>query len=153
MRGFVVFVIAVITLGFAASGAFAETSLTQSQVKNVCGKDLASGGGYSGCDKKCGKSICDYHCGPNGKCGAFVVGMSAPGGGGPKGTNWINRIHVQGAIGGKITDKSSPGLIKSSPGLIAPQGTLLANPSAPGTVKGGAIHSKTITTTAPLMRQ
>jgi hypothetical protein len=48
-----------------ASNAFGLTTLTQSQVQNVCGKDLKNvGSGNVGCSKKCadGKSTCLYSC-------------------------------------------------------------------------------------------
>jgi hypothetical protein len=98
MRAAVTFAFATIPLAFALSQAPAETSLTKEQVNNVCGKALASGGGYSGCDKKCGNQICDYHCGPDGKCGAFVVKMTAGGSSGPKGSAWLERSHVEGSL-------------------------------------------------------
>ncbi|SRR5581483_8167622 len=47
--------------------------LTSQQVANVCGKNLVSGGGHSGCVKDCGpqnKYVCDFDCNnKTGKCG------------------------------------------------------------------------------------
>lgn len=52
----------------AAGNTYTTTNITESGVRNVCGKDLQSGGGAIGCTKQCGKSTCDYSCGgPEGK--------------------------------------------------------------------------------------
>ena len=64
MRSFVVCTVAVFAFGFLATDALAFTSLTKSQVKNVCGPDLKDRPGGFGCTKKCadGKSTCMYDC-------------------------------------------------------------------------------------------
>ncbi|MDR3475961.1 MAG: hypothetical protein P4M09_30320 [Devosia sp.] len=66
-----------VTVGSMAA-ARADTPLTQDQVNSVCGKDIKSGYGHTGCDKVCGngKHVCDYDC-YKGKCSGFVVGLEA----------------------------------------------------------------------------
>jgi hypothetical protein len=52
--------------------------LTPEQVKTVCGKDIQSGGGNTGCTKNCGlngQNICDYNC-KGGKCEGQIVAMT-----------------------------------------------------------------------------
>lgn len=53
--------------GFAS----AATRVTETQVRNVCGKDLQAGGGAIGCTKKCGNTTCDYNCYKD-KCNVIV---------------------------------------------------------------------------------
>lgn len=59
---------------FAVSDVSAKTiavKLTMEQVATVCGKKLQSGGGHTGCAKKCGtkgEHICDYDCKKGGQC-------------------------------------------------------------------------------------
>jgi len=67
-------------LAFPATDAGAKTiivSLTSQQVANVCGKNLQTGGGHSGCTKNCGagnKQICDFDCNNKTKqCGGQCV--------------------------------------------------------------------------------
>ncbi len=88
MRKSIVFTIALTTVAFIAGEASAATTLTEQQVRNVCGKLLKEGGGVIGCSKKCGKKdICDYSCGgPEGKgCRGFVVRAWLPSPGAPGG--------------------------------------------------------------------
>ena len=51
--------------------------LTSQQVANVCGKNMQTGGGHSGCSKNCGagnKQICDFDCNNKTKqCGGQCV--------------------------------------------------------------------------------
>jgi hypothetical protein len=68
MRKFAFFVATFATLGFLVCTASAA-SLTEGQVKNVCGGDLKSYGGAMGCTKKCGEHLCDYGCCKGDKCG------------------------------------------------------------------------------------
>ncbi len=49
----------------------AATRVTETQVRNICGKDLQSGGGAIGCSKKCGNTVCDYGCYKD-KCNVIV---------------------------------------------------------------------------------
>jgi hypothetical protein len=74
--------------GFFVTGAYAITSLTKSQVENVCGKDLQTANGHSGCTKKCanGTSTCIYDCShKTGDCNGVAVGLTAGGGTEPTG--------------------------------------------------------------------
>ena len=76
------------TSGFFVTSAYAITSLTQSQVENVCGKDLETGNGHSGCTKKCynGTSTCIYDCSAKtGDCNGVAVGLTTSGGTQPTG--------------------------------------------------------------------
>jgi len=59
-----------------ASGA---TRVTEQQVRNVCGKNLQSGGGAIGCTKKCGDTVCDYGCYKD-KCNVIVFRAGAAAG-------------------------------------------------------------------------
>jgi hypothetical protein len=56
--------------------ARADTVLTEDQVKNTCGKDLKTGDGTMGCDKRCGggNHLCYYGC-EQGKCRGWLVGL------------------------------------------------------------------------------
>lgn len=45
--------------------------VTEQQVRNVCGKNLQSGGGAIGCARKCGNTVCDYGCYKD-KCNVIV---------------------------------------------------------------------------------
>lgn len=68
-------------LAFAVTDASAKTitvKLTSQQVANVCGKNMQTGGGHSGCSKNCGagnKQICDFDCNNNKtkQCGGQCV--------------------------------------------------------------------------------
>ena len=67
-------------LAFAVTDASAKTiivKLTSQQVANVCGKNMQTGGGHSGCSKNCGagnKQICDFDCNNKTKqCGGQCV--------------------------------------------------------------------------------
>lgn len=91
MRILMGFAIAFGVLTFSVDQAGA-TSMTQQQVKNVCGSGLqsSSSGGTSamGCDKACGaggKQMCTYNCCSGSKCGqqgchGHVVSRTAAGG-------------------------------------------------------------------------
>jgi hypothetical protein len=61
MRNAVTFVIAVAALGLGQAQA-KSIKITEQQMKNVCGKNVESGGGHTGCSKVCGQFICDYDC-------------------------------------------------------------------------------------------
>lgn len=73
----------------------AATTMTEQQVRNVCGDKLQTGsaGGKSaiGCEKKCGNKLCTYGCvTANGKqtCDGLVVSRASRAGvGGPAGVN------------------------------------------------------------------
>jgi hypothetical protein len=83
MRKTVVFIIGFTALGLLASEALAITNLTRDQVNNVCGKDLKTSNGHSGCSKKCadGKSTCIYDCSEKtGICSGIALGVSPSGG-------------------------------------------------------------------------
>ncbi len=63
----------------AAHGAFAKTvtvKLSSEQVANVCGKNIQTGGGHTGCAISCGngKQICEFDCDNKSKqCGGQCV--------------------------------------------------------------------------------
>jgi hypothetical protein len=60
--------ISVLVVGDLAAKTI-SVSITQQQVKNVCGREVATGGGHSGCSKSCGKYQCNYDCNnKTGKC-------------------------------------------------------------------------------------
>ena len=49
----------------AATAATISVKITQEQVGNVCGKNMQTGGGHSGCSKQCGSNkqyVCDFDC-------------------------------------------------------------------------------------------
>ncbi len=76
MRRFIVCTAAVLAFGFLASDAFAFTSLTRDQVKNVCGPDLKDRPGGFGCTKKCAdkRSTCIYDCSnKTGECNGLAM--------------------------------------------------------------------------------
>ena len=67
---------------FAAKASAAITSLTPSQVSNVCGPHLKTENCHSGCTKKCmnATSTCFCDCSPKtGGCSGASTGMIAPG--------------------------------------------------------------------------
>jgi hypothetical protein len=81
------------TVWMLASGAFVSTSfadistVTPEQVSNVCGKDLTTANGHSGCTKTCanGTSTCIYDCSQKtGDCNAVSIGLVSTGGTNPK---------------------------------------------------------------------
>jgi hypothetical protein len=48
-----------------AAAATISVKITQQQVANVCGKNMQTGGGHSGCTKTCGlqkEHYCDFDC-------------------------------------------------------------------------------------------
>ena len=78
------------TVWMLASGGFISTSfagissVTPEQVSNVCGKDLTTANGHSGCTKTCanGTSTCIYDCSQKtGDCNAVSIGLVSTGGG------------------------------------------------------------------------
>jgi hypothetical protein len=81
------------TVWMLASGAFVSasfadiSSVTSQQVSNVCGKDLTTANGHSGCTKTCanGHSTCIYDCSQKtGDCNAVSIGLVSTGGNNPK---------------------------------------------------------------------
>ncbi|MDB5503989.1 MAG: hypothetical protein JWR89_3891 [Tardiphaga sp.] len=69
-----------LALGLAISSASAISNLTESQVRNVCGKDLKSSPGHFGCTKPCAdkKSTCIYDCSEKTKiCSGAAMGGAA----------------------------------------------------------------------------
>ncbi|OEO28819.1 hypothetical protein VW23_002920 [Devosia insulae DS-56] len=71
--------LSVVCLCLMPGFASAATRVTETQVRNICGKDLQSGGGAIGCSKKCGNTVCDYGCYKD-KCNVIVF-RAAPLGG------------------------------------------------------------------------
>ena len=76
MSKFIILLVAgLLAISFTVS-ADAKTilvKLTTSQVANVCGKQLQSGGGQVGCSKKCGQYACEYNCNKSGCSGQCVT--------------------------------------------------------------------------------
>lgn len=72
----VVSITAFAAMCLASTYAMADTTLTESQVRDVCGSKLQSGGGAMGCSKCTSGTCIDYSCGgPGGKgCRGQVVG-------------------------------------------------------------------------------
>jgi hypothetical protein len=63
VRTSIIFISSVVAFGLFASGASALTTLTRDQVNAVCGKDLKTENGHSGCTKKCTNGdTCIYSC-------------------------------------------------------------------------------------------
>lgn len=61
-----------------APASAAGVKLTPEQVKTVCGDDIKSGGGSTGCTKQCGlngQNWCDYNCKKD-KCEGIVVALT-----------------------------------------------------------------------------
>src|SRR5882672_5887427 len=59
MRKSIVFIVALVTVTFVGSGAWArQVSVTEAYVKGKCG-------GKTDCKKDCGSSTCVYSCGKN----------------------------------------------------------------------------------------
>ena len=124
---------AVLILGLAAFSiltpdAFAITTLTQSQVQNVCGPDLKDRPGGFGCSKKCadGKSTCIYDCSnKTGNCsGHAVITAKRP----PKSKTDVNTSGVlkpslmEGGSGPRATGPAATGA--PPPPAAAPAGRL-----------------------------
>jgi hypothetical protein len=79
----VVVIFSVSLAAVAAGDAFAITSLTESQVRNVCGSDLKKTPGHFGCTKKCvdPNSTCIYDCSEKtGECNGVSLPVPASGG-------------------------------------------------------------------------
>ncbi len=94
LRSILLFALMAITGSALYAGpALAITSMTQSQVNNVCGPDLKTENGHSGCTKKCanGTSTCIYDCSQKtGECNGVSIGLVS--GTPPAGPKWPNSL-------------------------------------------------------------
>ena len=65
MRKSFAVMVALVAFSLAAESAWSMT-MTEQQVRNVCGSKLQSGGTKTataiGCEKKCGTKLCTYGC-------------------------------------------------------------------------------------------
>lgn len=70
---FTVAAIAVFAVAFTTNESAGKTiKITEQQMKNVCGKKVETGGGQTGCTKKCGNTVCDYNCNKKDGCSATI---------------------------------------------------------------------------------
>jgi hypothetical protein len=123
---------------------YTSTTTTESGVRNVCGKDLQSGGGAMGCTKQCGSSTCDYSCGgPEGKgCRTVVFTRTAPTGTGAK---LMSGLPLTKSSGDSVKPKAAS--VTASP----PKASLVSDTGGSASLKSSSktksLTDKTTTTT------
>lgn len=84
MRKSIILIVGLFAFAFVVGDAAAKTiavKITQQQVANVCGKNMQTGGGHSGCTKSCGaqkENVCDFDCNnKTGNCTGTCVTCAA----------------------------------------------------------------------------
>jgi hypothetical protein len=138
------------SFGMLVGQAWGASTLTEQQVRNVCGSGLQSGNGQTGCTK-CSTTCIDYNCsdGTHGVakgCKGVIIGKTTSGG-----------LPPNNVLGAKLRGGAplAIGTGSGSSGSKMPQGTTttpsaLSNPNSLGGTTTSRIKSPT-TSTGPTL--